>query len=70
MNNSVRRNTIKLMDFMKKFLKILFFVLAVSFGIFLIVFGEHDDSPGAQGLGLLLIIVSIISMIKKRKNVQ
>jgi len=43
-------------------------VLAVLFGVFLILFGGYDDSPGAQGLGLILIIVTVIVVIRGRKK--
>jgi len=43
-------------------------ILAISFGAFLVVFGGYDDSPGAQGLGLVLIIITIIFIIKSRKK--
>jgi hypothetical protein len=39
-----------------RILKIGCLVLVVMFGIFLVVFGEKDDSPGAQGLGLILTL--------------
>lgn len=43
-------------------------ILAVSFGVFLIVFGEADDSPGAQMLGLIMVVASIVIVIRDRKN--
>jgi hypothetical protein len=38
------------------------------FGPFLFVYGGYDDSPGAQGLGLLLFILGIVGTIKSRKK--
>jgi hypothetical protein len=32
----------------------LFFVLAIAFGLFMFVYGGYDDSPGGQGLGLIV----------------
>jgi LPXTG-motif cell wall-anchored protein len=46
-----------------------FFVLLGSFGIFLIIFGEHDDSPGAQFLGLILFFSSAVLFYRKRKKI-
>lgn len=43
-------------------------ILAVLFGVFLILFGGYDDSPGAQGLGLVLIIVTVIVVVRDRKK--
>ncbi|HOZ36612.1 MAG TPA: hypothetical protein PLR18_02160 [bacterium] len=56
-----------LIDGYKKF-KIVFSILAILFGAFLIVFGGYDDSPGAQGLGLLLIITTIIIAIRSKNK--
>ncbi|EKE18940.1 MAG: hypothetical protein ACD_9C00190G0004 [uncultured bacterium] len=54
---------------MKKYYRrILYFVLAISFGAFMIVFGEGDDSPGAQMLGLIAVVIGIVGLIKNRKN--
>ena len=36
--------------------KILAAALGILAGAFAMVFGEFDDSPGLQGLGMLLII--------------
>jgi len=32
----------------------------------MIVFGENDDSPGAQMLGLIIVISSVVSMLKNK----
>jgi len=41
-------------------------ILAILLGEFFIVFGEFDDSPGLQGLGLLLIVTIIVVVIRSR----
>jgi hypothetical protein len=46
----------------------MYFILAITFGVFMIVYGEMDDSPGGQFLGLLAIIVGIASVVKSRKK--
>lgn len=43
-------------------------ILIILFGEFLIIFGEHDDSPGAQGIGLILIISTIVIVLKGRNK--
>lgn len=48
-------------------IKILFFILAISFGIFMIVYGEMDDSPGGQMLGLVMAIIGIVGIIRNSK---
>ncbi len=49
-------------------LKILGSVLAVLLGAFLFVYGGYDDSPGAQGLGLLVVIGGIVGAVKSRRK--
>jgi len=53
---------------MNKYIKITLCILVILFGLFLIVFGGYDDSPGAQGLGLILIITTIVIAIRGRKK--
>lgn len=43
-------------------------ILAISFGAFLFVYGEFDDSPGGQLLGLLVIIIGVVRVIKSKKK--
>ena len=43
-------------------------ILAILLGVFFIVFGEFDDSPGLQGLGLILIITIVIIVIRNKKK--
>jgi len=37
-------------------MKIIRSFLLIAIGVFAMVFGEFDDSPGLQGLGMILII--------------
>jgi hypothetical protein len=39
-------------------------VLGGSLGAFAIIFGEADDSPGLQGIGLLLVLAVFFSLFK------
>lgn len=51
--------------------KLLLFVLAILFGAFMFVYGEYDDSPGGQLLGLVIAIIGIVGVIKsKKKNLE
>jgi hypothetical protein len=45
------------------------FLLLALFGAFMVVYGGYDDSPGAQLLGLVVIVVGIFGVIKSRKKV-
>jgi hypothetical protein len=44
--------------------KILLSILAIAFGVFMFVYGEMDDSPGGQLLGLVAVILGIVGVIK------
>ena len=48
--------------------RIIFSILAILFGIFLFIYGGYDDSPGAQGLGLVVITFGIILAVKCKKK--
>ena len=39
-------------------------LLGAGLGAFAIVFGEADDSPGLQGIGLLLVLSVFFSLFK------
>lgn len=43
-------------------------VLVIAFGIFLFVYGERDDSPGAQGLGLIIATFAIVALVRRTKR--
>jgi hypothetical protein len=49
-------------------IRLICFVLAIPVGAFLFVYGEIDDSPGGQLLGLLAVIIGIAGIIKGRKK--
>ncbi len=39
-------------------------VLGAGVGVFALVFGEADDSPGLQGIGLILVMSVFFSIFK------
>ncbi len=52
-----------------KTLKVLALALLISFGVFMVIYGEHDDSPGGQGLGVIAVVtgaVGIFKLLRKR----
>lgn len=51
-----------------RIVEILSYVLMIPAGVFLIVFGEADDSPGAQFLGLVIAALGFWGMIRRRKG--
>lgn len=42
-------------------------ILALLFGIFMLVYGGYGDNPGAQLLGVLLFVGGIIGFVQGRK---
>ncbi|MFA6253499.1 MAG: hypothetical protein WCV69_04395 [Patescibacteria group bacterium] len=53
---------------MNKKIKNILSIFAILFGVFMFVFGEIDDSPGAQLLGLLATITGVVFILKSRKK--
>ncbi len=49
-------------------IKIVYSLLAILFGVFMFVYGEFDDSPGGQLIGLVLAIIGIVGIIKSWKK--
>ena len=49
-------------------IKLLGFVLAILLGAFMFVYGEIDDSPGGQLMGLMAVIIGIVGVIKSKKK--
>ena len=43
-------------------------VLAVTLGVLGIVYGEADDSPGLQALGLLLAVGAIVLAFRRSRR--
>lgn len=52
------------------FLKLIPSILGGALGIFLIIYGENDDSPGAQFLGLVIFVISMTIMIRTRRKIS
>jgi len=49
-------------------IKWLYFTLAIFIGEFMFVYGEIDDSPGGQLLGLLLVIISVVYVLRSKRK--
>lgn len=45
-------------------------ILVILFGIFMIIFGGMDDSPGAQLIGLVVFIIGVVGIIKSKKRIS
>lgn len=52
------------------FRKLIPSIIGGAFGVFLFIYGGNDDSPGAQLLGLVIFIASIIIMVRARKRIS
>lgn len=48
--------------------KLLYQIPLILFGIFIFIYGGYDDSPGAQLLGVILVVVGIVGLIKKKNK--
>jgi len=46
--------------------RILLSIVAMAFGVFMVVYGEYDDSPGGQFLGLISFVVGVYGLVKSR----
>jgi len=44
------------------------FVFNIFLGAFMFVFGGADDSPGAQLLGLIVVVVGIVGLVALMRN--
>jgi hypothetical protein len=53
---------------MSKSLRILRSTLLILVGTFAMVFGEFDDSPGLQGLGMILIIAVLYRDVRRYRT--
>jgi hypothetical protein len=49
-------------------MKLFMALIGISAGAFAMVFGEFDDSPGLQGLGLLLILFIMFRLYRGAKK--
>lgn len=49
--------------------KIFFYIPIILVGIFLFIFGGYDDSPGAQLLGFVVVVLGIVGIIRNRKEI-
>jgi hypothetical protein len=51
-------------------MRLLLKILGLFIGVFAMVFGEFDDSPGLQGLGMLLILYILYTFYKNRRVIS
>ena len=51
-------------------MKLILSILFIPLGVFIFVYGGYDDSPGAQGLGLLLVAIGVVNIIKRNKKTK
>jgi hypothetical protein len=53
-----------------KIIKIISFIFAILFGIFIFIYGGYDDSPGAQLLGLIIFIIGVVNLVKGKRKIS
>ncbi|MFA6272064.1 MAG: LPXTG cell wall anchor domain-containing protein [Patescibacteria group bacterium] len=49
-------------------IKIISFVILIILGVAFFIYGGHDDSPGAQLIGFLVVVTGIVFIIKRKKK--
>lgn len=49
-------------------IKMIGFAVLIPLGVFMFIYGGGDDSPGAQGLGLLMVIGGSWGLIRMSKK--
>jgi hypothetical protein len=53
---------------MNQKLNLVIYTLLIPLGAILFVFGEYEDSPGGQLIGLITVIVGCVGLIKNQKK--
>jgi len=52
-----------------KTIEIIGFVLLILIGVFMFIYGEYDDSPGGQLIGIILFFIAVGGLIRtSRRN--
>ena len=49
-----------------KALKTGFYIFLIPAGVFMFVYGGYDDSPGAQGLGVVIFLIGVINLVRTK----
>ncbi len=49
-------------------IRVVLYVVGVCVGGFAVVFGEADDSPGLQGLGVILAVFYLYKIYRKLRR--
>lgn len=52
----------------KHYQKLIYFIPAILFGAFMIIYGGYDDSPGAQLIGLIALAVGVFGLARRKKK--
>ncbi|MFH1427362.1 MAG: hypothetical protein ABIG60_02430 [Patescibacteria group bacterium] len=52
----------------KRILCLVLAFLTILLGIVMFVYGEYDDSPGGQLIGVIVVIIGIVGLIKSKKK--
>ena len=49
-------------------MRLIYSTIAILLGVFFVIYGGYDDSPGGQLLGLVAVIAGIVGIVKSRKK--
>jgi len=50
-------------------IRITYSIIGILLGIFIFIYGGYDDSPGAQLLGVIIVVLGIVGIVKSRKKI-
>lgn len=51
-----------------KVIKAIVFAVIIPLGVFMFIYGGGDDSPGGQGLGLLMVVGGSWGLIRMKRK--
>ncbi|SNS14950.1 hypothetical protein SAMN06893096_102239 [Geodermatophilus pulveris] len=55
---------------MKPLLAVVAVLLVIGLGVAAVVLGEADDSPGLQGLGVLLVVGAVVAGVRTLRRAR
>ncbi len=48
--------------------KLLYPILVIVLGVCMFLYGDYDDSPGGQLLGVIAVIIGLTSIVRNRQK--
>ena len=54
---------------MNNYVRIICAIIAMAFGVFMVIYGELDDSPGGQLMGVVFVVIGSIGILTRKKKI-